>query len=86
MARRKYVINRLNELDDNDNVVIVLYAYGMYVDDTLHGINNDRDYHTKKDIKDNITNPDWYYAYCIKEEKQNINDKEYLVIKATLTK
>ena len=86
MTRNKYVADRLNELSDNDNVVVVLYAYGMYFDDTLHGVNHDRNYHTKKDIKDNITNPDWYYAYYLKEEKQTIGDKEYLVIKATLTK
>lgn len=86
MTRNKYVINRLKELSDDDNVVIVLYAYGMYFDDTLHGVNYDRNYHTKKDIQDNITNPDWYYAYYLKEEKQTINDKQYLVIKATLTK
>lgn len=86
MAKKKYVKNRLDELNDNDRVVIVLYSYGFYVDDSLHGINNNRDYHTKKDILDNITNPDWYYAYYWKEETQTINGKEYLVIKGTFTK
>lgn len=88
VARKKidYVINHLDKLNDDDKVIVVLYAYGIYVDDTLHGVNYDRNYHTKKDIKDNITNPDWYYAYYLKEEKQTIGDKEYLVIKASLTK
>jgi hypothetical protein len=85
MARRKYVESRLKELSDDDNVVIVLYAYGFYVDDSMYGVNHDRNYHIKKDIKDNITNPDWFRAYYVKEEKQVINNKEYLVIKASLT-
>lgn len=83
--KKDYVGDHLNKLNDDDNVVIVLYAYGMYFDDTLHGVNYDRDYHTKKDIKNNITNPDWYCAYYIGEEKQTINNKEYLVLKASLT-
>lgn len=87
MARKKkYVKSRLDELNDNDRVVIVLYAYGMYVDDSLHGIEGKRNYHTKKDIVDNITNPDWYYAYYMKEETQVINGNEYLVIKGSFTK
>ena len=87
MARgKKYVKSRLDELNDNDNVIIVLHAYGFYFDDTLKGVNNTRNYHTKRDILENITNPDWYYSYYKSEEKKTINGKEYLVINASLTK
>lgn len=84
MGKRKdYIINHLDKLKDDDNVVIVLYSYGFYVDDSLKGVNGDRNYHTKRDILENITNPDWYYCYYWKEEKQIINDKEYLILKGS---
>lgn len=85
MAKKPYVINRLKQLNDNDNVVIVVYAYGMYMDDTFKGVNGTRNYRTKKDILDNISNPDWLYSKVIKEEKQTINNIEYLVLKASVT-
>ena len=83
MSKKDYVINHLNKLNDNDKVIIVLYSYGFYVDDSFKGINNNRNYHTKKDILDNIENPDWYYAYYWKEETQTINGEDYLVIKGS---
>lgn len=83
VKRYKYIADRMKELDDNDRVVIVLYSYGFYVDDSLRGVKNDRSYHTKKDIQDNITNSDWYYAYYWKEETQVIDNEEYLVLKAS---
>ena len=88
MARKPYTINRLKQLGDNDRVVICLYAYGMFVDDTFNGttdgfINgNRRGYITKKDIIDNITNPDWFYSKVFKEECQEVNGQKTLVLRA----
>lgn len=85
MARPKkdYIKDHLDKLVDNDRVVIVLYSYGFYVDDSLHGVDNTRNYHTKKDIIENITNPDWYYCYFWKEEHKEINGKDYLILKGS---
>lgn len=90
MARKPYTINRLKQLDDNDRVVICLYAYGMFVDDTFTGttdgsINgNKRGYITKKDIIDNITNPDWLYSKVFKEEYQEVDGQKTLVLRAEI--
>ena len=86
MKKPKYVVDRLKELKDTDKVIIILYAYGMYVDNSRYGVNGDRDYKTKADILKNITNQDWYYAYYLKEETQTQKDGDYLVIKGSLTK
>ena len=80
---KDYIKNHLERLDDNDKVVIVLYSYGFYVDDSLRGINCKRNYRTKKDILDNITNPDWYYFYYWKEETQEIDGEKYLILKGS---
>lgn len=83
MKEKDYIKNHLEKLNDNDKVVIVLYSYGFYVDDSLHGVHNDRNYKTKKDILENITNPDWYYCYYWKEETQEIDGEQYLILKGS---
>lgn len=90
MGRRPYTINRLKSLNDSDRVIIVLYAYGMYVDDTYNGTDNGqpggkrRGYITKQDIVKNVTNPTWLYSRVFKEEIQTVDGIDTLVLRCEM--